>query len=53
MSIGSEYLDIDMNIQCIGLCGICGEPIMENERIERTDARVCCVNCIVAQEENN
>lgn len=53
MNIGSEYLDIDMGIVCIGMCEKCGEPVMENERMTRTEAGLLCGDCIGLQEENN
>lgn len=52
MSIGCEYPDIDMGIQCMGMCEVCGDPIMENERIIRTEAGLCCENCEKPQEDN-
>ncbi len=51
MCIGSEYLDIDMKMQFVGLCEMCGDPIMENERIIRTEAGLKCEKCAGTQEE--
>ncbi len=52
MTIGSELPDIDLKIQCIGFCRECGDPIMENERIIRTEAGLYCESC-AAQEDSN
>lgn len=50
VNIECEYLDIDMKIQCVGMCEKCGDPIMENERIIRTEEGLCCENCNLQEE---
>ncbi len=49
----SEYLDIDFGLSCIGMCVVCGAPIMENERKRRVENGFQCENCMDLQEEKN
>ncbi len=53
MNTGSEFLDIDMGLICMGMCEKCGDPVMENERIVRTASGIRCEDCIGLQEEKN
>lgn len=49
----NEYLDIDFGLSCVGMCKVCGAPIMENERMLCTETGLRCENCIGLQEDND